>query len=156
MHSPLAWPGPQPTLARIRAYRSYLTILPRDDRSAVVHLLAGCHPYHIETGRHTVPYTVREVRLCRFCARDAVETELHVPPGCDGTAISEARDEYLVALEERQPRIYHVWVESEGDEAFLAAWLAADEVVPLLGMRVRWTFEQCAAIQPRRRVPDGN
>ncbi|KAH9929907.1 pyridoxal-dependent decarboxylase conserved domain-containing protein [Epithele typhae] len=141
---------PQPMLARICAHQSYLTPLPREDRSAVVRLLPGCHPNHIETGRHTVPYTgSSEDRLFRFCAHDAVETELHVPLGCDGLDISEARDEHLVAPEERQLHVYRVW-ESEGDTTFLAGrrgWRPTRRSV-FLGMWVCWAFERCAAIPP--------
>ena len=37
----------------------------------------GNHRLQIETGRHTVPKTQENLRICRFCHLNKVEHELH-------------------------------------------------------------------------------
>ena len=46
-------------------------------RIAITKLRLGNHHLHIETGRHSIPKTPENLRLCSFCKTDEIENEIH-------------------------------------------------------------------------------
>ena len=46
-------------------------------RIAITKLRLGNHHLHIETGRHSIPKTPENLRLCSFCKTDGIENEIH-------------------------------------------------------------------------------
>ena len=52
------------------ANRHYLTAISRFRTSS--------HSLHIETGRHTIPFTPPENRICNFCQLNCIDNEEHM------------------------------------------------------------------------------
>ena len=53
--------------------------------TAIYRFRTSSHSLHLETGRHTIPYTPIENRICTFCNLDSIETiddEIHMLLGC--------------------------------------------------------------------------
>lgn len=50
--------------------------------TAISRFRTSSHSLHIETGRHTVPYTPAENRLCSFCDLNSIDDEMHMLLKC--------------------------------------------------------------------------
>ena len=50
--------------------------------TAISRFRTSSHSLHIETGRHTIPYTPIENRLCTFCNLKSVDDEIHMLLRC--------------------------------------------------------------------------
>ena len=79
------------------------TDLPFRDRQIISKILCISHKLKVETGRHTIPYTPREERICNLCTLNKVEDEEHFIVEC--SAYEKLRSEhfsqkkYLTAVE---------------------------------------------------------
>ena len=51
-------------------------------RIAINKFRLGNHLLHIETGKHTVPKTPEDLRLCHVCPTNEIENELHFLFSC--------------------------------------------------------------------------
>ena len=49
---------------------------------AITKLRLGNHHLHIETGRHSIPKTPENLRLCSFCNTNKIENEIHFLSFC--------------------------------------------------------------------------
>ena len=54
----------------------------RNFLTAISRFRTSSHSLHIETGRHTIPYTPAENRLCSFCDLNSVDDEIHMLLKC--------------------------------------------------------------------------
>ena len=46
-------------------------------RITITKLRLGNHHLHNETGRHSIPKTPENLRLCSFCSTNEIENEIH-------------------------------------------------------------------------------
>ena len=77
---------------KLRTYRLFKTdyrkeaylnhIHHRKFLTAISRFRTSSHSLHIETGRHTIPYTPIENRLCSFCDLNSVDDEMHMLLKC--------------------------------------------------------------------------
>ena len=50
--------------------------------TAISRFRTSSHSLHIETGRHTIPYTPIENRICNFCDLKSIDDEIHMLLRC--------------------------------------------------------------------------
>ena len=50
--------------------------------TAISRFRTSSHSLHIETGRHTVPITPKENRICKFCQLNEIDDEIHMLLKC--------------------------------------------------------------------------
>ena len=75
------------TNRKLHFYHSFKTDTKKSDlldainnphhRSAICKFRLGNHQLRIETGRHTIPKTPMNLRICSFCHSDEIENEMH-------------------------------------------------------------------------------
>ena len=109
-------------------HRSFLTAISRFRTSS--------HSLHIETGRHTIPYTPIENRLCSFCDSNSVDDEMHMLLKCK---FHETERENLMSCV-RQP-LQHPIFELNDQELFCKIMTSKDpEVLYALGKYLHTGF----------------
>ncbi len=84
---------PDPTTNKLRTYATFKSVfeienyllrtdIPPNCKRSFARLRIGSHRLEIELGRYTVPKTDIERRICKQCASNQVEDEIHLVMDC--------------------------------------------------------------------------
>ena len=70
--------------------------------TAISRFRTSSHSLHIETGRHTIPYTPIENRICTFCNLNSIDDEIHMLLRC-----TFHKPERKIFIQSLQPLLQH-------------------------------------------------
>ena len=101
---------------KLRTYNLFKHILKREKylsviksvklRNSLARFRTSCHNLEIEVGRHSYPSIPANERLCRVCACNTVEDEIHLLLHCQGYA--QERADFLNSIELHHPYFQHL------------------------------------------------
>lgn len=121
----------------------YLNVRTREHRRALTRLVCSDHPLAVEQGRRTVPATVPNWRICRFCRlQGAIETEAHVLIDCSSPLLEPLREEFMAAATRVVPALLHTR-RNVTSLQFLLAILSRFKLVELVAQYTWRVFTLC-------------